>query len=205
MVYLSSMEVFGEVRTREMLKEPDLGYLDVSSVRSSYPEGKRFAESLCCAYAAQQHVPVTVARLAQTFGPGVKKDDNRVFAYMARCAMNKENIRLNTSGSKENMYLYTMDAAGAILLLLINGKRGEVYNVGNPKTYCSVKAMAQLVADKLCEGKISVVTNEDDGAIENNLYRPEGFLKMDVSKLEALGWKAEVNLDDMYERMRMCF
>ena len=39
-------------------------------------------------------VPVSVVRLCQTFGPGVAREDGRVFAYMARCALAGENIRL---------------------------------------------------------------------------------------------------------------
>jgi len=198
-VYLSSMEVFGEVRTRGKLRETDLGYIDILSLRSSYSEGKRFAESLCCAYAGQYQVPVTIARLAQTFGPGVKKDDKRVFAYMARCAVNGENIHLKTSGLKENMYLYTMDAASAILLLLLNGERGTSYNVGNPETYCSVKEMGQLVARDLCDGKISVITNADEKGRE--YYPPDSFLRLDVQKLQEAGWNAAIGLAEMFQRM----
>ena len=205
MVYLSSMEVFGETKTREALKETDLGYIDILSARSSYPEGKRIAESLCCAYSEQYRVPVTAARLAQTFGPGVKKDDNRVFAYMARCAAKGEDIRLNTSGSKENMYLYTMDAAGAILLLMLKGERGTSYNVGNPNTYCSVREMAQLVADELGKEKISVITNATGDKHENNIYGPEGFLRMSTAKLEKLGWTAKTELAEMFRRMIACY
>lgn len=203
MIYLSSMEVFGEVKVREKLKEEDLGYINICSPRSSYSEGKRFAESLCSAYANQYQLPVTVARLAQTFGPGVQKDDGRVFAYIARCAVNREDIRLNTSGRKENMYLYTMDAASAILLLLANGTRGLTYNVGNPTTYCSIKSMAQLVANGLCGGQISVVTNAGEQNV--GLYPPESYLNMDVSRLEAMGWRAEIPLLQMFRNMIRCF
>ena len=67
-VFLSSMEVFGTTTERRPLSENDLGYIDLSSPRSSYPEGKRFAENMCCSYASEYSVPVTAARLVQTFG-----------------------------------------------------------------------------------------------------------------------------------------
>ena len=70
-VFLSSMEVFGTTTERRPLSENDLGYIDLSSPRSSYPEGKRFAENMCCSYASEYSVPVTAAGLVQTFGPGV--------------------------------------------------------------------------------------------------------------------------------------
>lgn len=202
-VYLSSMEVFGEIHSKEKLSEENLGYIDIFSPRSSYPESKRLAENMCCAFSSEYQVPVTTARLAQTFGPGVTKEDQRVFAYIAHCAINGEDICLKTSGAKENMYLYTMDAVSAILLLLIKGSRGETFNVGNSKTYCSVKEMAQLAAQKLSKKQISVMINM--GETTEILYRPESYLNMDTAKLQSLGWSAKYDLLKMYERMIACF
>jgi len=203
LVYLSSMEVYGQVTSRLKLKETDLGYIDLFSSRSSYPEGKRMAENLCCAYASQYGVPATIARLSQTFGPGVDREDKRLFAYLARCALNEENICLNTSGAKENMYVYTMDAVSAILLLLVKGAAGTAYNVGNPKTYCSVKEMAHLVALKLGKGKSLVSTNKDES--KSTLYPPESYLNLDTAKINAAGWTAEIDLMEMFRRMTRAF
>lgn len=197
-VFLSSMEVYGQVTARDKLCEADLGHLDLSSVRSSYSEGKRLAENLCCAYAAQYDVPVTIARLAQTFGPGVDRNDSRVFAYMARCALAGKDIRLSTDGSKENMYLYTMDAVSAILLLLFKGERGAAYNVANESTYCSIKEMGELVGKTLSESGINVITGVERKT--DGQYRPAGYLNLDTSKLKELGWSARIGLTEMYLR-----
>jgi nucleoside-diphosphate-sugar epimerase len=51
-LFLSSMEVYGQTDLREV-SEDDLGYLDLSNPRSSYPENKRFCEMLCVAHAVQ--------------------------------------------------------------------------------------------------------------------------------------------------------
>lgn len=202
MVCLSSMEVFGKITHREKLREEELGYIDLFSPRSSYPESKRLAETMSCAYAAEYRVPVTLARLAQTFGPGVASSDERVFAYMARCAINGEDIRLNTSGAKENTYLYTADAVSAILLLLIRGERGTAYNAGNPETYCSVKEMGEIVAQELGNGSISVLTNTGK---TQGLYPPEGFLNLNMERLQSLGWRPSKDLREMFWRMSGCF
>lgn len=205
MVFLSSMEIYGEITERKELSEKDLGYIDIFSSRSSYSEGKRFAENMCCAYSSQYDVPVTSVRLAQTFGPGVRADDERVFAYMTRCALNEEDIRLSTDGSKENMYLYTADAVGAILLLLVNGERGAAYNAGNPDTYCSVKEMGETVISCFGKGNISVIANCDAQENGSQKYPPNSYLYMDISKLKAAGWFPSVNLPQMFERMSKCF
>ena len=202
MVFLSSMEVYGEITERRILKENDLGAVSLFSPRSVYPEGKRMAENLCCAYHSEYSVPVTAARLCQTFGPGVSGEDGRVFAYMARCALAGEDIRLSTPGTKENMYLYTADAAGAILLLLLRGERGTAYSVGNPDTYCSVKDMGELVARTLGEGCISVRTGIGEAV---GIYPPDTYLRLDVSRILSLGWRPSVPLEEMFRRMTACF
>ncbi|MBR1494041.1 MAG: NAD-dependent epimerase/dehydratase family protein [Acidaminococcaceae bacterium] len=202
-VYLSSMEVYGQVLNRSALDETMLGYLDPIPVRSSYPEAKRLAEALCSAYAAEYGVPAVAARLAQTFGPGVRRDDGRVFAYMARCALDGQDIRLDTDGTKENMYLYTMDASSAILALLSRGEAGKAYNVANPKTFCSVKRLGEIASGALSGGKSTVLTG--CGGPENNFFRPEGSLALDVSKLSALGWSPKKGLPEMFRAMAACF
>ena len=201
-VYLSSMEVYGEVTSGAAQKEENLGYIDLFSLRSSYPESKRMAENLCYAYTGEYGIPVTVARLAQTFGPGVDWNDGRVFAYAARCALTGKDIRLKTSGTKENMYLYTADAISALLLLLAKGERGTAYNIGNSKTYCSVKEMAEIAVQALGNGSVSVLTNTANKAETAGLYPPESHLKLDTQKLEKLGWKETTDLAEMFCRMK---
>ena len=105
MVYLSSMEAYGVVDPEHYnVRETDYGYIDPLEVRSSYSESKRMAEGLCGAYAHEYNVPVKTARLAQTFGAGIAKNENRVFAQFARSIMQGEDIVLHTDGSKAHCY-----------------------------------------------------------------------------------------------------
>ncbi len=202
-VFLSSMEVYGKIEQELDLTEDILGEIDLMSPRSCYPMAKRMAENLCCCYAAQYGVRVMICRLSQTFGPGVKAEDKRVFAYMARCALAGEDIKLATSGSKKNMYLYTADAVTAILTVLLKGTTATVYNAANDATYCSVKEMAEAVAEAFGGGKVSVKTNTD--AAQQGKYPPDTFLKLDTTKLRALGWEPKVDLMEMYQRMISAF
>ena len=97
-VFLSSMEVYGAPAGDEKISESSGSTLDPMAVRSAYPESKRMCESLCASYCAQYGVPAKVIRLAQTFGPGVRPDDGRVFAEFARCVLESRDIVLHTRG-----------------------------------------------------------------------------------------------------------
>lgn len=199
-VYLSSMEVYGAPKEDTLIPESQGCTLDSMSVRSCYPIAKRLCENLCASYAQEYGVPAKVVRLAQTFGPGVERDDKRVFAEFARNAMNKTNIALQTAGTSKREYLYTADAVTAILTVLLHGKPGEAYNAGNPTTYCSISEMAQLVAEQIAENQISVC-HEDSLNQSNTQYSPPHHFYLDVSKLKNIGWQPTRGLKEMYERM----
>ena len=199
-VYISSMEVYGQPKTEGKTAEKDLGYIDIGTVRSCYPEGKRMCECLCNAYASQYGLNVKSARLAQTFGAGILPTENRVFAQFARSAMNGENIVLHTTGESEGNYVYTSDAIRAILLLLVRGESGEAYNIANEESHTTIRNMAELVADKIAGNAIRVVLDiPEDGASLG--YAPPVKMWLDASKMRSLGWEPVVSLTDSYRRM----
>lgn len=198
-VYLSSMEVYGAPHTEDLILETQGTTVDTMSVRSCYPEAKRLCESLCASYANEYGVLANVIRLAQTFGPGVPVDDNRVFAEFARCALQNRDIVLQTAGTSKRCYLYNADAVTAILTVLLCNKNSEAFNVANSKTYCGIVEMANMVAKELGEDKIKVRV-PTDGKHEQK-FPPPHLLKLDSGKIEAMGWKATKDLKEMYERM----
>lgn len=199
-VYISSMEVYGQPKTDGKTAEKDLGYIDISTVRSCYPEGKRMCECLCNAYAAQYGLNVKSARLAQTFGAGILPTENRVFAQFARSAVNGENIVLHTTGESEGNYVYTTDAIRAILLLLVKGESGEAYNIANEQSHTTIRNMAELVAEQIAGGAIKVVLDIPQDASSLG-YAPPVKMWLDASKMRALGWEPTVGLADAYRRM----
>lgn len=198
-VYLSTMEVYGAPETSEKILENHGTNLDTMSVRSSYPESKRMCETLCKAYQSEYHIPTKIVRLTQTFGPGVKYEDGRVFAEFARCVIEKRNIVLHTKGETERNYLYTSDAVTGILTVLLNGTEGEAYNMANESTYCSIYDMAKMVTESCGNKEIEVVVEEHE---YNNLgYAPTLKMNLDTQKIRNLGWMPTVGLPQMYENL----
>lgn len=200
LIYLSSMEVYGAPHTDELIDESKGTTVDTMSVRSCYPEAKRLCEALCTSYADEYKVPAKVVRLAQTFGPGIDKNDNRVFAEFLRCAMQKRDIVLQTEGTSKRCYLYTADAVTAILTVLLKGKVGEAYNAANKNTYCSIMEMAQLVVHELANDEIKVVIKVNENS--KRKFPPPHKLNLNVRKLEGLEWNATRSLIDMYGRIK---
>lgn len=201
MVYLSSMEVYGYPEKGHKVTEDEIGTLSPLDVRNSYPISKIQCESLCCAYAKEYGIPVMSARLTQTFGPGVHYNDGRVFAEFARCVVEKRDIVLKTKGETERCYLYTADAATAILTILLKGCAGQAYNVANESTYCSIAEMAEKVA---AQGGIKVrydIQPETLNGFLNTLY-----MYLDTGLLKSLGWYPKGGgIADMYRQLVVDF
>ena len=199
MVYLSSMEVFGRVEeSAHRFKEEETGWIDLMSVRSSYPESKRMAENMCFCYYKECSVPVVIARLAQTFGAGVDESDSRVYSQFAKSAIAGEDIVLQTEGRSFGNYVYTADALAAIFMLLSNGERGEVYNIANEEASMTIREMAEIVSETITGGKSKVVFDPGE---DNSKYAQDTKLRLDASKIMKMGWKPRYSIKDMYLRM----
>lgn len=182
-VYLSSMEIYGFPKRGHKVSENEIGELSPLETRNCYPIGKIECESLCNAYSKEYGVPAMSVRLTQTFGPGVNYNDGRVFAEFGRCVSEKRDIVLKTKGETERCYLYTADAATAILAVLLKGEAGTSYNAADENTYCSIAQMADIVAKM---GGVGVKYDITDG--ENNGYAKTLYMDLDTTRLKSLGF-----------------
>ena len=199
MVYVSSMEVYGTLPEGEVADESKLGWIDLNAPRSCYPESKRMCECLCAAYAAQYGVQVCSARLAQTFGAGVLRGENRAFAQFARSAMNGTDVILKTRGLSEGNYVNSIDCVAGLLTLLAKGEAGSSYNVANEESHGTIREVAQLAIDTLGNGASKVVIDVDD--TNSAGYAPDVHLRLSSGKLRGLGWKPNKGLSDSFEEL----
>ncbi len=196
MVYLSSMEVYGQLATPDGQRtdETEMGYVDPLSARSCYPMGKRMAENICYSYFSEYGLPVRIARLAQTFGTGVLETDLRVFAQFARSVLAGEDICLHTDGMSVGNYCAIEDAMEAILLLAREGVPGEAYNVVNETCTMTIRELADLAAGFSEDSHVVF----DLAAGEGRGYAPPTNLRLSAAKLSALGWKPTKGMKEMF-------
>ena len=199
MVYLSSMEVYGIVEDDNRKKEDELGTIILTESRSCYPLAKRMAEHYCNIYFKEYGIPVKVARLAQTFGKGVRITDNRVYMQFAKAVVDNTDIVLKTDGKSIGNYCDSTDVIKAIFLLLDKGESGEIYNVVNENNTMSIYEMAQLVVKNFTDSRIKVVVNPEKRSTTG--YAPSTGLHLSSQKIQELGWKPEKDIVSMYENI----
>lgn len=197
MLYVSSMETYGEIYDANPKDEAELGYVNLNNTRSSYPEAKRLCELLCYSYFIEYKSDVCVARLAQTFGAGTSISDPRVFGYFGRCVVNNEDIVLKTKGDSFGNYCYIADTLSAFLFILAKGYSGETYNVVGDYCRSSILALANMVVEKISLNKIKVGFDLSNSSIYPNPTK----LNMSNTKIKSLGWKPMFSLQEMFSRM----
>lgn len=204
MVYLSSLEVYGTVPDDSFLVAEDYqGYVNPLEPRSSYNMAKRICESICHAYYTEYNIPVKIVRLTQTVPTWAREDDMRLFSQFARHAAKGEDIELHTDGSSARQYIHIEDALDAILCVLYHGEPGEAYNAANEETFISAKDLAHFIQDRFNpSGAVVYRLREDMG------YAPASRIRLDTSKLRALGWRPRYGLSEMFgdliNRLKAC-
>lgn len=198
MVYLSSMEVYGQPLSKKEVSENDLGFIDLTNIRSGYPESKRLCEYMCNTYAEQYNLDIKVIRASQTFGAGILPNENRVFAQFARSVIKGENLILHTEGNSEGNYVYIADALKGILWLLLNVSAGQTYNLVNEQCHMSIKEMANLVVDNFGNNNQKVIIDIPEA---NMGYAPEVHMKLSGKKIMKTGWAPKYDLKEAYGRL----
>ncbi len=132
-VFFSSSEIYGNPDKKNIpTKETYNGNVSCIEDRSCYDEGKRVGETLCYFYHIKQKVDVAIFRLFNVFGPGMPKNDYRVFPRFFNSIKKKKPITIFKSGKQTRTFCYVTDAITAMFLVIMNGQK-FVYNIGNDK------------------------------------------------------------------------
>ena len=142
----STSEVYGDPEVHPQ-PESYCGRVDPIGPRACYDEGKRCAETLFVSYAAQHGVIVKIARIFNTYGPYMNRDDGRVVSNFIVQALSGVPITLYGHGKQTRSFCYVDDLVDALRRLMRSPEslRGPV-NLGNPEEM-SMLELACLVRE----------------------------------------------------------
>lgn len=193
-LYLSTIEIYGKVPGANEISESTYGTIDSLHSRSCYPLSKKACETLCVAYAEQYGVAIKIGRLSYIFGTGMRRDDSKIVSiFPERIARNK-NIVMKSSGEQIRTYTYISDAVTALLTILLDGKNGEAYNIGSRLCKTSVIGIANRLVELYPQKNLRVIFSNPSEQEAKGFSQIENAI-MDVSKIEALGWSPQIDLE----------
>lgn len=195
---VSSVEIYGDDTNnlKNGFSENDMGYLDCNSSRACYNESKRLSETFCAAFCAEHKIDYVSARLCRAYGATLKKDDSKALSQFLRNAINGEDIVLKSEGNQFYSYIYSVDAASALIFLLLNGKSSQSYNVADKNSNVRLKDLAAMIARK-CGVKIKFdLPSEPE---KKGVSKAQRAI-LNPQKINELGWKALFALEKGIER-----
>ncbi len=172
-ILTSSFEVYGKVDSNiKKIKESDIGNLDWTILRSSYPESKRLSESLLISYANQYNLDVNMVRLSRVFGPTMSLESELATAQFLKKGLKNEDIILKSDGEQLYSYNYVGDAVIAIILVILKGQSPEAYNVSNKNFDIKLKDFAKIVASYVNRKVVFELPNDIKlcGIPHNSIY-----------------------------------
>jgi UDP-glucuronate decarboxylase len=182
----STSEVYGDPEQHPQT-ESYRGSVNPIGPRACYDEGKRAAETLCFDYSRTVGVPIKVARIFNTYGPGMDAEDGRVVSSFIVRALRGVPLEIYGDGAQTRSFCYRDDLIDGLMLLMSSDASvtGPI-NIGNPAEF-RIDELAGLVLE-LTGAKVRV--NRLPAAIDDPRQR-----KPDISKArDVLGWQPQVPL-----------
>ncbi len=182
----SSSEVYGDPLINPQ-REGYWGNVNPVGPRAAYDESKRFAEALTMAYHRQHGIDTRIARIFNTYGPRMRKNDGRVIPTFITQALNNEPLSVFGDGSHTRSFCYVSDLIEGIHRLMLSDLN-EPTNLGNPEEISILELGTKIL--EITRSRSEIVYKplpEDDPKVR----RP------DIARArEILGWNPKVDLGE---------
>jgi dTDP-glucose 4,6-dehydratase len=184
----STSEVYGDPLIHP---QPETYWGNVNPVgpRGVYDESKRFAEAMTMAYHRAHGLQTRIARIFNTYGPRMRRDDGRVVPNFVMQALRGEPLTVYDDGSRTRSFCFIADLVDGLYRLLLSEEVQPV-NLGNPDEM-SIRDFAQLVLDLTgSPSPIAFVTPVDERTRDDPQIRQPDITRAQ----EVLDWKPRVDL-----------
>lgn len=187
-VISSTSEVYGDPLVHPQVEEY-WGNVNPVGPRSCYDEGKRFAEAMTMSYFRKHNLNVRIARIFNTYGPNMERNDGRVVSNFITQALANEPITIYGNGKQTRSFCFVSDMVqGLYKLATVPDIAGSIINIGNPDERNMIE-LAELVK-KMTPTKSEIVFKEID-ADDPKMRKPN----IDKAR-QILGWEPKVKLED---------
>jgi len=173
----STSEVYGDPQVSPQ-KEDYWGNVNSLGPRGMYDEAKRFAEALTVAYHRYHKIDTKIARIFNTYGPRMRKDDGRVVPTFINQALRGQPLTVFGDGSQTRSFCYVLDLVEGIYKLMVS-EINEPVNLGSPDE-TSILDFARLVLEITCsQSKITYkpLPENDPRVRRPDISRARKYLK----------------------------
>ena len=186
-LHFSSSVVYGhQGKINQKVKEEDIGLVDNLSARSSYDEGKRFAETIIANYKEEYKIDTKIMRLFRVYGPRMKLEDNQMIPDFISDALDNKPLEIFGDSNFSSSFCYVSDCVDAALKFMDTNVFGPL-NIGS-----DVEVNLTSIAEKIIvktESK-SKIKHKKEILFMKPLYIP------DITKARnEISWMPIITLD----------
>lgn len=180
----STSEVYGDP-TISPQSESYWGNVNPIGIRSCYDEGKRSAETLFFDFHREFDVDIRVARIFNTYGPRMAKNDGRVVSNFIMQAMTNEALTVYGDGSQTRSLCFVDDLVRGLIQLFFTEEIYVPVNLGNPQPLTMVELANEIIS--LTDSRSELIFKSLP--LDDPLQR-----EPDISRAKALlGWTPKIS------------
>ncbi len=184
----STSEVYGNPAVHPQT-EDYWGNVNCIGPRSCYDEGKRCAETLFFDYHRQHNLEVKVARIFNTYGPGMHPDDGRVVSNFIMQALKGKPITVYGDGTQTRSFCYVDDLVeGLVSLMNTDHKISGPVNLGNPHEFTILELAKKVIDITNSKSEISFKPLPVDDPLQR---KPDIRLAKKIME-----WQPEIKLEE---------
>jgi len=185
--HASTSEVYGDPSVSPQ-NESYFGNVNPFGHRACYDEGKRVAEALMFEYSIRLGVGIRVARIFNTYGPGMAKNDGRVISNLIMQSLTNEPITIYGDGNQTRSFCFVTDLLNGVWQLFESDIATPV-NLGSPNEH-TINDIKRKILELIPESKSKIIYLElphDDPVMR----------KPDIAKAQHdLGWFPKIKIED---------
>lgn len=181
----STSEVYGDPLIHPQ-NEEYWGNVNCVGPRGVYDEAKRFAEAITMAYHRVHKVDVKIARIFNTYGPRMRKNDGRAIPNFISQALENNPLTIYGRGLQTRSFCFVDDLVEGIYRLLKSRVNFPI-NIGNPNEMRLIDLAKQI--KRITKSK-SKIENRSLPIDDPKQRQP------DIRKaVKYLGWRPKVALE----------
>ena len=141
----STSEVYGDPLQHPQT-ESYWGNVNPIGPRSVYDEAKRFAEAATVAHRRTLGTDARIARICNTYGPGMRPDDGRVVSNFILQTLRGDDLTIYGDGTQTRSFCFVDDQVRGLLALFDSPTEQGPINIGNPVEF-TILELAEIILD----------------------------------------------------------
>jgi UDP-glucose 4,6-dehydratase len=189
-IHMSTDEVYGESLFDDTIKKDENSILYPTN---PYAATKAAAEMLVISYYKSFKLPIIIIRSNNIYGP--KQYNDKVIPKFISQLLNDKKVTIQGTGDCIRSFLYIDDLINCLELIMMNGKTGEIYNIGLGEEISIIDLAKKLI-------KMVKNTDKYDSYISYIKDREFNDRRYYISddKIRLLGWNRKITLHEGLEK-----